>query len=177
MAGQPKWITRAQWESGHDASGNWVPPAGAELYADSTIDGIDERCIGEHSVTWNAPLRSWVLLYVCGPFRVEARTAPQPWGPWSPPTVMLSLLHDPGVVCTLIMNPLGTGCPGLADYWPNPNATKIVGGFFYAPFVMDRFTEDTTPSGGPREATIYWLVSTWNPYQVVVMKSTLQLAE
>jgi hypothetical protein len=45
------------------------------------IAGIDERCIGEHSVTWNSALRTWLLLYVCGPYRVEARTAPEPWGP------------------------------------------------------------------------------------------------
>jgi Domain of unknown function (DUF4185) len=172
VAGHPMWITRAQWESGRTTSGAWAPPPGAEIYAASPPG---ERCIGEHSVTWNAPLRSWLLLYVCGPYRVEARTAPDPWGPWSAPTVLLSLAHDPWIVCTLVMDE--TGCKGLtrADYWPQPAPGKTVPGVLYASFVMDRYTQDATPTGGPKQATIYWLLSTWNPYQVVVMQSTIAL--
>jgi hypothetical protein len=180
--GHPTFITRHKWESGR-SGGEWAPPPNAELYADSVIAGIDERCIGEHSVTWNSALRAWLLLYVCGPYRVEARTAPEPWGPWSEPTVVLSLLHDPGIVCTLIMNPTGAGCPGLVSYWPPLSPPlpggSVVPGVLYASFVMDRFTEDTTPPGAKdvRQATIYWLVSTWNPYQVAVMQSTLRMTE
>ena len=29
----------------------------------------------------------------------------------------------------------------------------------------------------PKRATIYWLLSTWNPYTVIVMQSTLELQE
>jgi hypothetical protein len=172
--GAPRFVTRAEWESGHTASGQWTPPKGAELYADSVIGGIDERCVGEHSVTYIAALRTWLLLYVCGPYRVEARTAPDPWGPWSPPTVLMSLLHDPGVLCTLIMDPSVCGST-------KPNSWQFTGtnpaGFFYAPFAMERFTQDLTPPGAgmTRTANIFWLVSTWNPYQVIVMQSTLQL--
>jgi hypothetical protein len=177
--GNPKFVSRQEWESGRTATGDWTPPKGAELYADSVINGIDERCVGEHSVTWNAALRTWLLLYVCGPFRVEARTAPDPWGPWSPPTVLLSLLHDPGVVCTLI-NPAPTepACvPAKPNFWESITHTDP-GGFFYAPFALERFTQDLTSAdtGGTRTANIFWLVSTWNPYQVIVMQSKLQLA-
>jgi len=178
-AGHPHFVSRREWESGRNASGQWTPPAGAEIYPDSVFDGRDEQCVGEHSATWNAALRSWLLLYVCEPFRVEARTAPQPWGPWSPPTVLLSLVHDPWVVCQLIMSPdpINNPCPAsLQNYFPA--TIPPPGGFFYAPFVMERFTQDVTPAGAgaTRQARIYWLVSTWNPYQVVVMQSTLQLA-
>ena len=31
-AGHPVWVTRQQWESGHNSTGEWVPPAGAEIY-------------------------------------------------------------------------------------------------------------------------------------------------
>ena len=174
-AGRPIWVSRREWESGRNASGQWTPPAGAQIYPDSVVDGRDEQCVGEHSATWNAALHSWLLLYVCEPFRVEARTAPQPWGPWSQPAVLLSLAQDPWVVCKLIMDQGGSGCGGLQDYW---KTTPPTGGFFYAPFVMERFTQDLTPTGAgeTRQAKIYWLVSTWNPYQVVVMQSTLQLA-
>ena len=116
-------------------------------------------------MTWNAPLNSWLLLYNCAG-TIEARFAPEPWGPWSAPTAILSP-QDPGVVCTLIQG-------------PNPCKQPPFGigtGFFYAPFVLNRFTEGKMPEGEgqPRQSTIYWLVSTWNPYVIVVMRSTLAL--
>jgi hypothetical protein len=163
--GMPVWISRQQWESGRNAAGEWVPPPGAEIYE---AQPANERCVGEHSVTWNAPLRVWLLLYVCEPWTVEARFAPEPWGPWSAPITVLSAIEQPGLTCTLIQGL--TACPGLAPGTGGP-------GLFYAPFVMDRFTQDATPPGPgqPKRATIYWLVSTWNPYTVVVMQSTLAL--
>jgi hypothetical protein len=65
------------------------------------------------------------------------------------------------------------------DEWINdPEKSGKSNGDFYAPYVMERYT---TPerTGVPlrRQATIYWLVSTWNPYQVVVMKTTLTIDE
>lgn len=163
--GSPRWIDRQQWERGRNAAGEWVPPPRAELFE---ARPASERCVGEHSVTWNAPLHVWLLLYVCEPWTVEARFAPRPWGPWSPPIAILSAIEDPNLVCTLIqgVKPCPLLTPGGA--WP---------GAFYAPFVMDRFTQDVTPPGPgqPKRAMIYWLVSTWNPYTVVVMQSTLEL--
>lgn len=145
--------------------------AGAEIYE---AQPAGERCVGEHSVTWNAPLHAWLLLYACTPRTVEARFAPEPWGPWSPPIIMRSAVQEPTVVCTLIQG--AAGCPGLQNYWTLPTGTPWPGAF-YAPFVIDRFTQDATPPGPgqPKRATIYWLLSTWNPYVVVVMQSTLEL--
>lgn len=165
--GGPVWLTRAQWEAGHDASGNWTPPPNAEIYSPVLAA---QRCVGEHSVTWNAPLHTWLLLYNCGGWSIEARTAPEPWGPWSAPMVLLGLPQDPNVVCTLIWNGMSS-CPGLTNYWG-----AGMPGFFYAPFVMNRYTQATTAPNGAAAATIYWLLSTWNPYQVVVMKSTVTFA-
>jgi Domain of unknown function (DUF4185) len=158
--GQPNWVTRAEWESGHNGSGQWMPPPGAEIYP---AFPAGQRCVGEHSVTWNAPLHAWLLLYNCAPWTVEARTAPEPWGPWSAPTVLLQATPTSPLVCTLVMSVYG--CPGLRNYWPG------MPGIFYAPFVMNRYTREA----GPNEATIYWLLSTWNPYQVTVMQSTLSI--
>jgi hypothetical protein len=44
---------------------------------------------------------------------------------------------------------------------------------------MARFTQNATPTGAgqPKRATIHWLVSTWNPYVMVAMQSTLDLSE
>ena len=56
----PVWITRQKWESAHNAAGEWMPPAGAEIFA---AEPADERCVGEHSVTWEraAPLLASAL--------------------------------------------------------------------------------------------------------------------
>lgn len=151
-----------------------MPPEGAEIY-DAQPAG--ERCVGEHSVTWNAPLHAWLLLYNCYPF-IEARFAPEPWGPWSPPISLVNSF-DRGLFCKLLQSP--TGCNPLRNYWNLPDGNPWPG-FFYAPFVLDRFTQgaphlDRGHANEPKQATIYWLVSTWNPYVVVVMQSTLELDE
>jgi hypothetical protein len=64
----------------------------------------------------------------------------------------------------------------LANEQTLPSGTPWPGAF-YAPFVMTRYTQDVTPPGPgqTKRATIYWLLSTWNPYTVVVMQSTLEL--
>jgi hypothetical protein len=170
--GDISWFTRGQWELGHDTQFKWVPPGGAEIFEGLPVR---ERCVGEHSVTWNAPLQVWLLLYNCGPDvrTIEARFAPEPWGPWSPPTVILSAA-DPDVICTLIMDDTycASSSPLRVNYWPPANAP----GIFYAPFVLNRFTRDETAGAGqPKRATIYWLLSTFNPYVVVVMQTTLEL--
>jgi hypothetical protein len=174
IAGNISWMRRGQWESGHSPQFQWVPPPGAEIYESLPSS---ERCVGEHSVTWNAPLHVWLMLYNCGVFEassyIEARFAPEPWGPWSSPTVIISAA-DADVACVLIE--VTTGCPGKA---PLPNGDPVNPGRFYAPFVMNRFTQDATQPGAgqPKQTTIYWLLSTWNPYTVVVMQSTLALLD
>lgn len=50
-------------------------------------------------------------------------------------------------------------------------------GRLYAPNIIDDWTEDVTPPSraktGPHSVEIYWNVSTWNPYQVVLVKSRI----
>jgi hypothetical protein len=174
-AGTPIWIDYTTWQSPRNPDGDWMPPLLAQIYNPTP----SQECVGEHSLSWNAPLNAWLFLYNCGD-RIEARHAPAPWGPWSDPIVLLSPTLDPSIYCTLIMKPLSSGgCPALTSYWPD----KRHGGL-YAPFVLSRFTEDVSGSCYPPPrpvgllvacARIYWLVSTWNPYVVVVMKSTLMM--
>jgi hypothetical protein len=50
-------------------------------------------------------------------------------------------------------------------------------GRLYAPNIIDDWTVDLTPpdraQSGPHSVEIYWNVSTWNPYQVVLVKSQI----
>ncbi len=171
----PIWLTYAQWQGGQN-NGQWAPPAGAELYKDTPNPGSptgDERCVGEHSVTWNAPLGVYLMLYTCGGLQVEARTAPYPWGPWSAPTIMLSAIQDTGLFCTLFWNLPTKSCP-ITVTTQQPAALTF--GYLYAPFVMTRFTKAVPTFGKAKSARIYWLLSTWDPYQVTVMQTKLTLA-
>ena len=61
---------------------------------------------------------------------------------------------------------------------PRPPRTtngKLERGGLYAPFLLNRYTTVQPAANGARQATLYWLVSTWNPYEVAVMRSTLEV--
>jgi hypothetical protein len=142
--------------------GPWKPPGQPELFP---ATDRESRCVGEFSVTWNRALQVWLLLYNCTQGTVVARIARAPWGPWSDATVILSGGQD-GSPCRLLMT--AGRCGNQENYQDQP-------GSFYAPFVMERYTTLDSMPPGRRRATIYWLVSTWNPYQVVVMRTTLDV--
>lgn len=170
--GQPKWVNRDIWlHPPNQLSGAkpplWNPPGEPELFTPSLEA---DRCIGEMSVTWNRPLGMWLMLYN-GTGGIQARVAPAPWGPWSEPCSILSWQDDVG--CRLLMTQ--NGCGDRRDFWPNGHKNgKFVAGGFYAPYVLNRFTTGAGGAGDERRSTIYWVVSTWNPYEVSVMRTTLQ---
>jgi hypothetical protein len=122
-------------------------------------------CLGELSVTWNRNLRQWLMLYNCdNPNGVVGRLSDSPWGPWSDPAVLFDGATDAGS-CYFIR---GSGeCGPPSD--PESPANGGPGGV-YAPYVIARYTQ-----GGQGVTTIYYIMSTWNPYQVVLMQSTLAL--
>jgi hypothetical protein len=76
------------------------------------------------------------------------------------------------VACKIVMS--DKGCGDRRDFWPLRRTAPcvVVSGGLYAPFVLNRYTR---AGATPNSATIYWLVSTWNPYEVDVMRSTLAL--
>jgi hypothetical protein len=109
---------------------------------------------------------------------IYLRSAKQPWGPWSEPIT--------------IFNPYTPGEGGYCEnmYFDDPAA---VSGFACSfddaahNQSLDRspaaaMAEDygaafvpgyTTRSQSDPRVTIHWLLSTWNPYRVVLMKSEL----
>jgi hypothetical protein len=111
----------------------------------------------------------WLMLYNCR--GILARVAPAPWGPWSLPAPILGANDELG--CRLLMVP--GGCGTRRDFWPAKRVDgKFVAGGAYAPYVLDRYTTAARSDEPGRSTTIYWLVSTWNPYEVSVMRTTLR---
>jgi hypothetical protein len=171
--GQPKWVTQAAWTegavAGAAAAEAWRPSDGADIF----VSG-DERggCVGEFSVTWNSTLRAWLMLYACRGGGVVARVAPAPWGPWSAPSLILGANDNLG--CRLLM--IQKGCRNRRDFWPGRSrAGDVVAGGTYAPFVLNRYTLPVADAAPGRGSTIYWLISTWNPYEVTLMRTTLRV--
>ena len=127
--------------------------------------------MGEFSVTWNPFLRKWLMLYNHGNpatsgFAINYRVADKPWGKWEGPYVLYDPACDRGFCHFMHVE----GCDAVGDGIIPGLATRR--GIVYAPYVISPFTK--------RDATttsIYWTMSTWNPYQVMLMKSVLRLSD
>ncbi len=119
-------------------------------------------CVGELSSAWNRYLRRYLLLYNCDvPRGINAHTATRPWGPWSAPAVLFDAEVDGGY-CHF-MHKGGAGCDKVSD----PNREQENGGE-YGPYIFPSLT-----TGDSRQSTIYYMLSTWNPYEAMLMRATL----
>jgi Domain of unknown function (DUF4185) len=152
--------------AGVDADGtpNWnTSSAGQPIFTDGDPA---PGCIGEFSVSWVAPLKEWLMLYNCGG-AVRARLARAPWGPWSDPID----IFRPDIDNARCRYMHAENYPWCTDHLDGDNSVQTGGrdnGDPYAPYVLSRFTRAT-----PQGAKIIFLMSTWNPYQVVVMQTNL----
>jgi hypothetical protein len=123
--------------------------------------------VGEFSVAYLEPVKRYVLLYNSAkPRGITLRSAGAPWGPWSRGTVVFEPWRDKGYGHFLhVSAKFEKKRDGLSD----PKRDDEWGGE-YGPYVMARFT-----SGSGGRCRIYYTMSTWNPYQVVVMRTDLRL--
>lgn len=124
------------------------------------------------------------------PGAVRMRFADHPWGPWSAAEPHLlpgspSVVGDPygpgGVLFHTLCRDQGEarcaptdptrppdvffpGCPSVGATFDN--------GRFYAPNIIDAYTRPDGAGG----VDIFWNVSTWNPYSVVLVKTNIKAA-
>lgn len=132
---------------------------------------FDQPCVGEFSVSYNRFIEKWIMLYNCccdGATRgIDLRTADRPWGPWSEPQVLFEPWQDGGYCGFMHTNWNHNRCDDVHD----PGREYEWGGE-YGPYQFEHLAvgDDTT-------TTIYFTMSTWNPYTVVLMKATLALAD
>lgn len=153
--------------------------------------------VGQMTISWLPSLQRWVMIYGgdAAPMFAEAifradlpkaqrnpegslyiRFAEHPWGPWTTARQLMAAgSSDPK------SPPEGQYAPGgllahnncrtqhCARYDP---AYRVElsnnNGVLYAPSIIDPWT---TAHEGTTD--LYWFVSTWNPYQVVLMKTSL----
>lgn len=138
---------------------------GAPQWAEAegqSVDLFDHPVVGEVSVAWIAPLERWVMLYnSSAPRGIVMRTARHPWGPWSEAEVVFDPWLDKGYANFMHvswrsarMDEFHDG--GRQDEW----------GGEYGPYLIPRFA-----SGNAERCTLVFTMSTWNPYQVVLMST------
>ncbi len=130
---------------------------------------------GEVSVRWVEQLGHYLMLTMSGPedpigAAVLLRTAATPWGPWSPRLRLLDWVasgmcfDDPGQRFIKASSD-GSDPVGDAIFRGQANAT----GAAYAPYLYDVAMHGD-------QVVLRYTLSTWNPYQVVLMRHRFELS-
>ncbi|MDO8478383.1 MAG: DUF4185 domain-containing protein [Candidatus Rokubacteria bacterium] len=189
--------TLSTWRyyTGLDATGHPAWKRDAELQAqpvlpfgtpesDSRFGPGYHQCLGYFSVRRIDAWGKWAMLYACnndpraplagynpnnGPRGIYLRTAELPWGPWSVPRRVFN--PDEGYCHFMyrVSNDCPPGSPNpveesVRDTRETPNV-RASGGE-YAPILLPSRYVKSTPDG----TALYFLMATWNPYQVVLMR-------
>jgi Domain of unknown function (DUF4185) len=171
-------VPAAQFESGRGTryfAG--LDAASVPIWSERESDSraiVQNGTMGDLSVTWCKDLGLWLMTYDSrdpSPRGILFSYSRTPWGPWSEPQIIFNAMRD-GAVGKFIHNPQASPDDGLAGPvigkgQADPGA---VHGGAYAPYVIERWTR---MQGS--EISIYYTLSTWNPYVVVLMKSKLRI--
>lgn len=133
---------------------------GNPTWSSSESDAValfNDPVIGEFSVQYNSYLKEFIVLYG----GVSMRSAELPWAKWSEREILFSAVKEG--YCKFIYA-AGQNCAHLSD----PTQEAKTGGP-YGPYMIDEYT-----TGNSESSTIYYTLSTWNPYTVVLMKSEIK---
>lgn len=134
------------------------------------VDHATNPTIGYVSVTYSADLDLWLMTYDGGAqsqstIGVYFSYATEQWGPWSTPQLIFNPRRD-GALGKFIHDPRASPSDGLNGPTIGPNDPNTTPGAAYAPYTIERFTR---VSGN--KLSIYYTISTWNPYTIVEMRS------
>jgi len=135
---------------------------------------VKDGTLGDLSVTWCKELNLWLMTYDrrTQPMGIAFSYSKTPWGPWSEPQIIFNAVRDNGLG-KFIHNPLRKIDDGLAGPVMGPkrqaNAEEVRGGA-YAPYVVERWTRVQGST-----LNLYYVLSTGNPYVVVLMESRLRI--
>jgi hypothetical protein len=153
------------------------------------FDRAPSPSIGNISVAYVPAIGLWLMTYNADGTNPPAtrsvflRYAAAPWGPWSDPQPIFNACNDggfgsyihyhrdlPGSDCAIAdPPPSGPGGPMIDEDTGNNDPETSRGGAF-APSIIERFT--TLKNG---KFSIYYTLSTWNPYTVIKMRSDFNM--
>ena len=132
--------------------------------------------IGNFSVIYSNELRLWLMTYDSLRGSAESRGfyftyASEPWGPWQRPQLIFNATRD-GAAGTYIHDPRISPSDRLTGPTIGANDPVTTAGGPYAPYMIERFTRVAG-----RTLSIYYTLSTWNPYTIVMMRSDFVASE
>jgi hypothetical protein len=141
----------------------------------AAVPVVQDSTVGNMTITYSADLGMWLMTYdggrgnraTAGAYLTYAK---DPWGPWAEPILIYNNPRDPGLGL-FIHNPTIVPSDGLAGPTIGDNDPVTTPGGSYAPSLIERFTRVNGNT-----LRIYWLLSTWNPYTVVKMRSELTIS-
>ena len=147
--------------------------AGRPTWSANESDAValfNQPTVGELSISYNKFIKRWIMLYNDFDYYrgINIRTAKNPWGPWSWPQVIFQPWDDGGYCNFMHITWDYLNCDDNYDAIAGP----YVSGGEYGPY---QFEDHAT--GDADSTTIYFTMSTWNPYTVVLMKTTLELPQ
>ncbi len=126
---------------------------------------LDTPCVGEFSVSYNTFIDRWIMLYNCGnPRGINLRTSEHPWGPWTKPQIVFRPWEDGGYCHFIHTSWEFDQCDELHDA-----GREYEWGGEYGPYQFEHLA-----TGDAQSTTIYFTLSTWNPYAVILMKARLK---
>jgi hypothetical protein len=135
----------------------------------------DKPTVGKVSVAYSNDLGLWLMTYDVAKQPEDVNGvyfayAPAPWGPWSKPQLIFNATRDHGY--GVFMHNPGSNPPGPAGPMiGSTNNPQTDRGAIYAPFMIERFMR---VAGSTLD--IYYVISTWNPYTVVEMRSEFTIS-
>ncbi len=148
-----------------------VDATGAVTWSPREADArpvVQDGTMGDLSVTWCKDLGLWLMTYDRrNPGGIAFQCARTPWGPWSAQEIVFDARRD-HAIGKFIHDSNAPADDGLAGpvIGKGRNKPGAVHGGHYAPYVVERWTK--AQNG---KLAIYYVMSTWNPYVVVLMKS------
>ena len=123
--------------------------------------------IGEVSVVWCDQVQHWLMLYNSHiPFGIVYRFAKEPWGPWSDTAILFSPDDKEYGQFIHLPEKAEPGGVNLSD-----RGHEQIQGGAYGPYLIERYFH-----GDAQRCTVYFAMSIWNPYQVVLMRADIGCA-
>ena len=144
------------------STGDWF--AGIPLDEKANAEG----CIGEFSVHYSEVVETWIAMYNCDFLSIEMHTADFPWGPWGQAVTVFDPVEDGGY-CGFLH--LSSDFDQVLDLNCEHNVTipgRSDPGSPYGSYFLERNT------GNRDQATLYFVMSMWHPYNVLVMKTQVE---
>ncbi len=145
------------------ATGDWF--AGIPLEEKANTEG----CIGEFSVHYSEVAESWITMYNCDFLSIEMHNADFAWGPWSPAKTVFDPASDGGYCGFMHLTEDFSHFLDLNCEYNLTTPGRVDPGSPYGPYIMERYT-----SGDRNRVQLYFVMSTWHPYNTVVMTTELQ---